>query len=232
MKLKCIIVDDDKFFRKTFETLISRTDSLELVRSCATAMEAYDVLQSASWRIDLIFLDIVMPEMSGLELIKKLEIKPVIILITSKPEYALESYDYDITDFIVKPVKQAQFLKAVEKARKACESKPTASQQKQLFVRINDMLEKINTKNILCVKASHNNVFTKTSSNEFKVHTTMSAIEDKLLSTGDFLRVHRSYIVRVDKIDKIQGDIITIDKKLISVGISYRDELIRKLNIL
>ncbi|MFZ5552606.1 MAG: LytR/AlgR family response regulator transcription factor [Bacteroidota bacterium] len=229
--MRCIIVDDDELSRNIMEDLVAETD-LELVKTCSSAMEAFNVLKAEE--IDLIFLDVDMPKMSGIDLIKALEVLPQIILITSHAEYAVESYEYDVTDFIVKPISNTRFLKAVEKAKKniARPSEIThGATAKTLFIKTDSRLVQVHTKNILYIEALGNYVNVYTTAGKYIVLSTMKDIESRL-TPPDFMRVHRSFIVRLDKIESIEDNFITINQKNIPIGKNFKDELMKSLNML
>jgi DNA-binding LytR/AlgR family response regulator len=178
-----------------------------------------------------VFLDVEMPKMSGLELIQSLEVLPQIVLITGHPEYALESYEYNVTDFLVKPVSVPRFLKAVEKARKVLLGGGDNARAGSIFIKTDSRLVQLSVENILYVEALGNYVIVYTDKGRHTVLSTMKDIEKKL-STADFIRVHRSYIVRVDKIDSIEDNFIQIRDKQISIGKVYKDQLLKSLNLL
>jgi DNA-binding LytR/AlgR family response regulator len=227
--MKCLVVDDDALSREVIKDLVETTEGLELFGTCSDAMEAYNVLKND--QIDLVFLDVEMPKMSGLELIQSLEVLPQIVLITGHPEYALESYEYNVTDFLVKPVSVPRFLKAVEKARKVLLGGGDNARAGSIFIKTDSRLVQLSVENILYVEALGNYVIVYTDKGRHTVLSTMKDIEKKL-STADFIRVHRSYIVRVDKIDSIEDNFIQIRDKQISIGKVYKDQLLKSLNLL
>lgn len=227
--MKCLVVDDDALSREVIKDLVETTEGLELSGTCSDAMEAYNVLKND--QIDLVFLDVEMPKMSGLELIQSLEVLPQIVLITGHPEYALESYEYNVTDFLVKPVSVPRFLKAVEKARRVLLGGGDNARTGSIFIKTDSRLVQLSVENILYVEALGNYVIVYTDKGRHTVLSTMKDIEKKL-STADFIRVHRSYIVRVDKIDSIEDNFIQIRDKQISIGKVYKDQLLKRLNLL
>jgi DNA-binding LytR/AlgR family response regulator len=228
--IRCAIVDDEEMSRKNIEQLVKRVNDLKLVVVCKDAVEASNVLRKEN--VDLVFLDVEMPEMTGIELIKSLTHKPEIVLVTSKENYAVEAFEYDVADYIVKPATYERFLKAYDrvKARLTTDNENPVNDD-AVFVKVDSQLVKVNTRDILWVEAfgDYVNVFTET--NKYIVHSTMKGMENKLPSDS-FLRVHRSYIVRVEKIKAIEETIIIIGKKLIPIGDSYRSTLMKRLNML
>ncbi|MCB9196026.1 MAG: response regulator transcription factor [Flavobacteriales bacterium] len=230
--MRCIVVDDDELSRSVIEDLINETESLELIKSCADAVEAFKVIKEE--HIDLVFLDIEMPKMDGLEMLRTLSPLPQVILVTAHEKYALESYEYDITDFLHKPISLARFMKAVDKAYNRFESNRASitSQEKTIFIKADSRLVQINTEDILFIEALGNymRIYT-TGDQKYTILSTMKDIIGKL-STEDFVRVHRSFIVRLDKIESIEDNYIVISKKQINIGKAYKDDLTQKLNLL
>lgn len=227
--MRCIIVDDDELSRNIMADLIAETD-LELVKICKDAMEAFNVLKNEE--IDLIFLDVDMPKMSGLELIKSLDVVPQVILITSHAEFAVESYEYNVTDFVVKPISHARFFKAVEKARKNfLRPVESSTHAKTIFIKTDSRLVQVFTQNILYIEALGNYVNLYIPSGRHTVLSTMKEIEQKL-PPPEFIRVHRSFIVRLDKIESIEDNNIYIQDKNIPIGKNYKEHLMNSLNLL
>ncbi len=228
--IRCAIVDDEEMSRKNIEQLINRIQDLKLVVVCKDAIEASNVLRKE--KVDLVFLDVEMPEMTGIELVKSLTHKPEIVLISSKENYAVEAFEYDVADYIVKPATYERFLKAYDrvKVRLTADNENMVNDD-AVFVKVDSQLVKVNTGDILWVEAfgDYVNIFTET--NKYIVHSTMKGMENKL-SSEQFLRVHRSYIVRLQKIKAIEETLIIIGKKLIPIGDSYRSILMKRLNML
>ena len=199
--MNCLIVDDDKISRRIIQDYIRRTGYLNLVFSCSSAIEAVNVMRLES--AQLIFLDVEMPEMNGLEFIKTLDEKPQIILVTAHAKYAVEAFEYDVTDYIVKPVSYPRFLLAVQKAKREYDVQQSHTiEVPYIFVKIDSRIIKINNKDILCIEALADYMSIVTLKEKFVIHSTMKDLENKL-PPNDFIRVHRSYIVRLDKIESI-----------------------------
>jgi len=229
--MRTIVVDDDDLSRSVIEDLIEESSDIELIKSCEDPVEAFKMIKDE--HIDLVFLDIEMPKMDGMEMIRSLNPLPQIILVTSHTEYALESYEYDVTDFIQKPITLSRFLKAVEKAKTRFEDNRAdiTTKDKTIFIKSDSRLVQISTEDILWIEALGNYMRIFTVDNKFTILSTMKDIVTKLPS-DQFTRVHRSFVIRVDKINSIEDNYILIGSKQISIGKAYKDELNKKLNLL
>ena len=233
--MNCIIVDDDTMSRAAARHFVERSGLLNLVAECENAEDAMSVLSRES--VDLVFLDVNMPGMSGIDLIKNLETKPYFILITAKKEYAIEAFEQNVLDYLLKPYTYPRFLKAVERAiSKRNQTKQTSSFIEDLFVKVeNGRLMKIKATDILYVEALADyvviNAIINKTQEKFTIHSTMKGIESKL-SQNDFLRVHRSFIVRLDKITELEENTLNVSHNLIPIGRSYRADLNNRLNFI
>jgi DNA-binding LytR/AlgR family response regulator len=231
--MKCLIVDDNKLARMALEKLLSQVPSLELVKECSDAGEALEALNTT--QIDLLLLDIEMPEMTGLELIRKMSNKrPLIIFTTSKTDYAVEAFELNVVDYLVKPISLPRFRQAIEKANEAMESNKEelkVEEQGFVFVKDNGVLKRISIDDIMFLEAMGDYVKVHTAVKFHVVHATLKSIEEKLPATK-FLRVHRSYIVAINKIDYIQEGTISIGKTSIPVADTHKSNLNRRLNLL
>ncbi len=227
--MRCAIVDDDELSIRLITEYINQTDFLNLVGAYSSAIKASNVLLREP--VDLIFLDVEMPGMTGLELIKSLERKPQIILITSKRDYAIEAFEYQVADYLLKPVGYSRFLKAVTKARELFEVKQkSASAPKHLYIKEDSVLVNVALNDIVWIEALGDYVTIHLTDKKHTVLTTMKAMDGKL-PPEEFMRVHRSFIVRVDKISNLDGNMLVVGKKLLPIGKSYRKALMDRLNI-
>ncbi len=231
--MNCLIVDDNKIARATMKQLASQVKDISVAGECATAMDAYNFLQEND--IDVLFLDIEMPGMTGLELTKNLGTKsPVIIFTTSKKGYAAEAFELNVADYIIKPVMPARFLQAVERAREICQSnmeEVTLAEDEFIFIRDSNIVRKLKLQDILFAEAMGDYVKLFTPQKFYAVHTTLKAVEERL-PANSFLRVHRSYIIAISKIETIQDGAIVINGKSIPVADAYRSALNKRMNIL
>jgi DNA-binding LytR/AlgR family response regulator len=231
--MKCLIVDDNPMARLALKQLVSQVPSLELVAESSNALEAENYLNTTA--IDLLLLDIEMPEMSGLELTKKMGNKrPLIIFTTSKKDYAVEAFELNVVDYLVKPIELPRLKQAVERANEALESnKEEVKVEEQGFVFVKDsgVLKRISIDDILFLEAMGDYVKVHTAQKFHVVHATLKSIEEKLPSSK-FVRVHRSYIVAINKIDYIQEGAIRIGKASIPVADTHKSNLNKRLNLL
>lgn len=213
--------------------LVAQVPSLELTAECTDAMEATAQLNAVP--VDLLLLDIEMPEMSGLELIKKLgKQRPLIIFTTAKSDYAVEAFELNVVDYLVKPITLPRLKQAVDKAAETLDSNKQevkVEEQGFVFVKDNGVLKRISIDDILFLEAMGDYVKVHTAQKFHVVHATLKSIEEKLPATK-FIRVHRSYIVAINKIDYIQEGTISIGKTSIPVADTHKSNLNRRLNLL
>ncbi|MET0638068.1 MAG: LytTR family DNA-binding domain-containing protein [Chitinophagaceae bacterium] len=231
--MNCLIVDDNKMARAAMRHLATQVDDLVVTGECANAMEAYNILQTQP--VDVLFLDIEMPEMTGLELTRHLgDSKPIIIFTTSKKDYAVDAFELNVADYIVKPVTPPRFLLALERAREIYESGKvdiSIGEKEFVFIRDNGILKRLLIEDIYFLEAMGDYVKVFTQQKFHAIHTTLRKVEEKLPS-GKFLRVHRSYIVALNKVDRIDEGVIVINNKPVPVADAYRSTLNKRLNIL
>lgn len=240
--MTCLVVDDDPIARALVAQFVERHHALTLVGTCVDAIEAANVLarQRANGEpIDLAFLDVEMPEMSGLELAEALcagpaETRPQVVLITSKEEYAREAFEVEATDYIVKPPTYGRFVKAVERAlASVSEPSPTEAigpDRNILFVKADGRLVRLDLREVAWIEAQKDYALFHTDAKDHLVHATMKSLETRLPS--DFVRVHRSYLVRLDQIGDLEDSSLVVGRKVIPVGATYRNLLINRLNTL
>lgn len=227
--MNCIVVDDDELVLKTMKSLIEETDFLNLVKCCSSAIEAGNVLKKS--KIDLVFLDVKMPKLSGLDFIKTLgDDKPIIIMISVDKASAVDAYDLDVCDFILKPITRPRFLKALTRAQKIVKTKEKDDVIKSsFFVKANSALVRVNVSDVYMVEALADYVNIYTNTNKFVLKSTMKNIISKL-PESEFVRVHNSYIVRIDKITSIEDATMIVNKKLIPISRGKRKSLMESLN--
>ena len=231
--MNALIIDDNKIARTTISKLAERIDDITIVAECSSAMEAYNLIQAQT--VDLLLLDIEMPGMTGLELTKNLQRKrPVIIFITSKREYAADAFDLNVVDYIIKPVTSSRFIQAIDKAREVLESNREEVKLKEeefVFIRDSNIVRRLKLDNILYAEAMGDYVKLYTPEKFYAIHTTLKSVEERLPASR-FLRVHRSYLVAINKIDGMEGGALIINRKPLPVADAYRAALNKRMNIL
>ena len=239
--LKCIIVDDEETARTIARQLCVNIGNLDIVGEFSNAMEAIKFLNKQE--VDLIFLDIHMPNFSGMDFVETLKDPPKIILTTSDRNFAIEAFEYEcIVDYLVKPILPERFLKAIKKLenykKATVETAPLPSspvkanvETSDVFVNIDKRLVKIDMASITLIKAKGDYIEIKTDTKNYTVHNTLKSIQQKL-PESQFLKVHRSYVINVHKIIDIEDNSVLINKDVIPVSRANRPELMRRLNLL
>ena len=232
MKLKCIITDDEPIARKGLQNYVERIDFLELVGVCEDAIQLNNQLKSQ--QADLLFLDIEMPYMTGIELLNSLSNPPKVIITSAYAEYAIKGYDLEVSDYLLKPIPFDRFLKAVNKVYDQLISSQTPVVQDYLFVKTSLKLEKIRFNDMRFIEGVENYVAIYTSDGKIITHTTLRTILQKL-PPERFVQVHKSYLVNIDKIDSIEGNLLGIGKNKIPLSRTYKEtalEIILKNKLL
>lgn len=229
--MNCIVIDDDEISRKTIEMCVQRTDFLSLVGSFPNAQEALNY--TATNKCDLIFLDIEMPEINGIDFLKNFKSAAQIIVVSGKKDYAADAFDFDVTDYLVKPVEYARFLKAAIRASEVKTNfQVPAADSNDIFIKKDSRLIKLDARQILWVEALADYVNIYCANGErHTLLATMKLMEDKLKKT-DFARIHRSYIIRLDKIKEIEENSVSVGGKLLPISRGYKDNLYKKLNLI
>lgn len=238
--MNCIIIDDEATARAIIGQLCTNVPSLKVLEDFPNALQAIKYLNQNE--VDLIFLDIHMPDFTGFDFIDTIKNPPNIILTTSDPNFAIQAFGYDcIVDYLVKPITPERFQKAIDKAAsikpKTSEPKSKTSGQVEtssgndLYVNIDRRLIKIDIPSIYLVEAKGDYIQVKTDDKNYTVHSTLKKIEEKL-PNDLFLKIHRSYIINVDKIIDIEDNSVLIKKDVIPVSRSNRPELMKRLNLL
>jgi len=235
--MNCIIIDDDKLSTKIIEEFVEKTDDLNLGGSFDNAVSAINFLSKPDTNpVHLIFLDIEMPEMSGIDFLKSLDELPQIIVYSSQEKYAFETYEYDVTDYLLKPVQYGRFIKAVNRARERFETKDTVVREStEIFIKNNSSLVRVKYDDILWIEALENYVVLNTFKDKYTIHFTMKAISERM-PAEQFIRVHRSFIVNLSKIKVIEDNSVVIryegGSKIIPIGKSYKDKLMDDINLI
>ncbi len=238
--MKVIIVDDEPLALDVMETYVSRMPNLELVARCNNAFEANEALKNNE--IDLMFLDIQMPQLTGIDFLKTLKTPPMVIFTTAYQQYAVEGFELNALDYLLKPISMDRFMKAVNKAseqyalhhkedKTAAPTEGAHAEEKPdyIFVKADKKLQRVKFSEILYIEGLKDYVIIRTETGRIISLQTMKSLEDKL-PVAQFVRVHRSFIVGMDKIHAIVGNMVeVIEKGLpkhLPIGKNYRDELL------
>lgn len=234
--MRCIIIDDEPLALEVLEDFISKIPFLKLVASCSSGFEATTVLQEQ--KVDLIFTDIEMPDYSGIDIIKSLDPKPMFIFTTAYSHYAVEGFNLNAIDYLVKPIPFHRFLKASTRAKSLLDLKiekeipiiNTEANAKFIFVKSEYENLKINLDDIKYIESLKD--YIKIYTNKDKPILTLSSLKsfEEKLGKSNFIRVHKSFIVSLKHIYSVQRNRIIIDDKWIPIGLNYKDDFIKKIN--
>ena len=233
--MNCIIVDDDKLSCKLLEGYVNKYTSLNLIGIYNDPVTARNEIARHK-DIDLILLDVKMPEMDGFDLIGSLDHPPNVIIVSGESEFALKAFDFNVIDFLLKPVTYSRFCKAIDKTLRYYAPKEiSTSGDEEIFIKKESSLVKLKLRDIVFVEALENYVTLNTNTDKFTIHFTMKAIESQLPS-GVFIRVHRSFIINKSMIQAIKENSLDIlvghTVKNIPVGKSFRDSLLNDINVM
>ncbi|MDQ2721590.1 MAG: LytTR family DNA-binding domain-containing protein [Bacteroidota bacterium] len=228
-KLSCIIVDDEPVARKLLQEFAEQVPFLTLQGRFENAIKAEAFLKGNS--IDLMFLDIEMPKISGLQLLQTIDNKPLVILSTAFPTYALEGYELDVIDYLLKPFAFSRFLKAVQKAKDYYQIKniATTSKPSYIFIKSDKRIERIELNDILYAESIGNYVSIHIENKRFIAYLTMKSLEAQL-PTGEFTKIHQSYLVNNSKIIAIEGNEIKIANKSLPISRNYKETIMKIVN--
>lgn len=228
--MNCIIIEDEIPAQKILKNFIGKIPNLELIGAFNAAIEAYSFLNSNE--VDLVFLDINLPDMSGLEFIKTVKTPPSIIITTAYPDYAVSSFELDtIVDYLVKPISFERFFKAINKL-KSKQFKPENKEEVEdsIFLNVDKTHHKIVLNDIVYVESDRNYITLVTKNKTLSFIDTLKNWSDKLCSK-QFVQVHKSYIINVNQVDKISGNTLFVADKKIPIGRTFKQELLKTLNI-
>jgi len=222
-KIKCLVVDDETFARKGIIEYINDIDFLEFSAEAENPVEAIQILKET--KIDLMFLDIHMPKMTGIDFLKTFNNLPSTIITSAYQEYAIKGYELNILDYLLKPISFERFLKAVSKTQDFLNLNSfTEDSNKYFFVKSNGIYEQIITTDIIAIEALQNYIIIHTIKNRFTVYLTLKIIESKL-PQDKFIKIHKSYIVAKDCIQSISNDTVTINSSTYPIGNTYKSIL-------
>jgi DNA-binding LytR/AlgR family response regulator len=234
-KIKVLIVDDEPIAQDILETYISKIADLQLTGKCRNALEAFQIVSKQ--QVDLILLDINMPEISGIDFLKTLKNAPLVIFTTAYSEYALQSYELDAVDYLLKPIPFDRFLKAINKViailnneHKNADPKAATATDNTMFVKADGKLIKIDLAQLWFVEGLKDYIKLWTSTGKIVLRSTMTNIEETLSAYPNFVRIHKSYIINLNHISEVDGNMIRIKDQVVTIGNTYKDEVQALLN--
>lgn len=234
--MRCIIIDDEPLARELLESYVNRIAELELLRSCANALQALSQLQDSS--VDLLFLDIEMPQVTGIELLRSLKIRPAVILTTAYRGYAFEAYDLDVVDYMLKPVTFERFMRGIGKIKqlkqyasndKVASPESASFDDAYLYLKENREMVKVFLKDILYIESMRDYVRIKTDQRQVVTYQKISYLEQKL-PQNKFVRIHRSYIIAIDKVSSFSPTNVSIKQVDIPIGRNYKNVVLKQLS--
>lgn len=232
-KINCVIVDDNKVALTLLKQHLSKIDNINVVAECLNAKDAKTIIDKEE--VDLLFLDIEMPEMSGLDLLRILKTRPLTILTTAKQAYAVEAFELNVVDYIVKPFNFSRLVSAIERATELLHNSETQLTTEAitdyLFIKESKVIRKILLDDILWLESKGDYVKLTLPEKHYIIHGSLKTFEEKL-PESKFLRVHRSYIIAINKIDYIEERLVYVHNTPIPISDSYRQSLLSKLNLL
>jgi DNA-binding LytR/AlgR family response regulator len=231
--MKCLIVDDDSMARTALQRLCGKQEQLEIVATCESAEAALEFFQNEENEADLIFLDMEMPGLSGKELLDRLPVVPLVIFTTSKADYAFDAFEYGAIDFLKKPISQPRFEQAVQKVLGIQDGNHAfQANSKNIYVRTEGKFVRLNCEDILFFENVGDYIRIRTSSGgNHIIHGTLRSVDDRL-NDPRFLKVHRSFIINLDKIVDIEENTLVIEKSVIPISRAHKPILMNRLRIL
>jgi two-component system LytT family response regulator len=235
--LRCLVVDDDPMSVQIVRTCIGNTPFLDATAACSSAIEAAEVLRTQAF--DVLFLDVEMPLMSGLDLLRTLPDPPQVVLITSSQSYAVQAFEFAVADYLLKPLSYPRFLQAANKVleninaqrtvSEADAPEPTGHGAEFTFVKVDNKLVRVDFADVFYVEALGDYVHLVTNRSKLIVYSTMRAIEEKFPAQR-FVRVHRSFIINIDYVQALEDNSLLIKDKYIPIGQTYMRGLLQRLN--
>jgi len=234
--IKCLIIDDEPIGREIMENFVKEINFLEVVAVCEDAFEALEILEDN--QVDLLISDIQMPKINGLELVRSLPSPPVIIFVTAHDQFAVNSFELGVADYLLKPVSFERFLKAINKAKLQIEMhrnvllNSNADIVDYIFIKANNKLNKIGYNNILYIESLKDYLKLFTTDEILITYSSMKSIEEKLPS-NQFVRIHNSYLVSISSVKSVKGNMIEmVNGKSLPISLTYKNKLFSALQIM
>jgi DNA-binding LytR/AlgR family response regulator len=223
MNIKCIIIDDEPLAIQVIENHLKNFDYFEVVNTFNNPLKAYRQLEKE--KIDVVFLDINMPQMTGFDFLDNLTDKPLIIITTAYREYAVKSFELNVLDYLVKPIPFNRFLKTINKINQQLHQNTSAievglQQEPHMFLKVNKKLIKVNLNDILYIESLKDYIKVITKLGDYVVHKSLTAISEEL-PQSNFIRIHRSYTISINKINALEGNTVEIANRTIPIGRNY-----------
>jgi len=224
MKIKCIIIDDEPLAIKVIETHLKEMPEMELVATFNSPLEALPLMKDDS--IDVLFLDINMPKMNGLDFLRTLTNKPHVIITTAYREFAVDSFDLDVLDYLVKPIPFGRFLKTINKLssriqlERGGDDEVTLQEEPFIFLKVDKKMMKIKLNDILFIESLKDYIKVMTTVGDYLVHKSMTSISEELPESS-FIRIHRSFAIAINKIEFVEGNSVMIANRRIPIGRNY-----------
>lgn len=230
MKIKCLLVDDEPLAIKLIQNHMAQLDAFEVVATCSTAVKALEILRTV--RIDLMFLDIKMPQITGIDFLRSLKDPPAVIITTAYREFAVDGYDLDIIDYLLKPITFERFFKAIDRYLRYVKTDNSvafiAGQKSYLFLKSGSRNHRLNTDDILYIESLKDNIIVVFDHSSITIKYKISNLESDI-ATLPLLRIHRSFIINIHKIASFTSNDIIIGEKSIPIGPNYREYVVRKI---
>lgn len=229
--MNCIVVDDNKMARTAIKKLIAQVSFLNFKHECENSVDAFNYLTTND--VDLVFLDVEMPGMSGIELLRNLDKRPIIVLVTAKKNYAVEAFELSVADYVIKPVSLPRFTKAVAKAKELWDKQKAdeaAEDKDYIFIRSNSILTKVKSTGIIYVQELGGYVNVQTADKKHTIACSLKSFEEKL-PANKFCKVHNNYLVAVDRIDNVQDNTAFVGRHNLPIEEQFKPQLLQKLNL-
>jgi two-component system LytT family response regulator len=224
--ITCIITDDEPYARKGLQAYVEKTSFLDLKGQCEDATELGEMLKQQP--VDLLFLDIQMPHITGVEFLRSLVNPPKVIFTTAFKEYAIEGFELDVLDYMLKPISHERFMKAAYKAKDYFDLKGNTTPPDYLFVKADGRLEKIVFDEVLFIEGMENYVIIHTANKKVITHSTLKSLVEKLPKQA-FLQTHKSYIVAINKVGAVEGNVLHVGNHQVPISRQLRDQVLGRI---